>query len=255
MNILITNDDGIRAGGIIELAKEVSKIANVYVVAPDGQRSATSHSITMHNPIMLNEEFIADNIVAYSISGTPADCVKVGLEGILKNVEIDLILSGINNGPKLGTDVIYSGTVSAAMEGFIQNKPSIAVSYDKFNVDKETYKQASRYVVEILNTIKEKDNVFDNNILNINIPATEIKGYKVTTLGERRYENDVEKRVTPRGDTYFWIGGNLKELEQKKDSDVEAVKNGYISITPLNIEVLNQNAINRLEESFSELIK
>ncbi|MDU2199250.1 MAG: 5'/3'-nucleotidase SurE, partial [Peptostreptococcaceae bacterium] len=181
MNILITNDDGINAEGILELAKAMKAIANVYVVAPDSQRSATGHAITVHNPIMLKDAFIDDDIKAYAISGTPADCVKVGIEALFSEVDFDLVLSGINNGPNLGTDVIYSGTVSAAIEGLVQNKPAIAVSYDEFNVSRETYEEASKHVVNIVKNLKDKLDMLDDCILNINIPKTKIKGFKVTT--------------------------------------------------------------------------
>ena len=174
MNILITNDDGIQADGIIALAKAIKEIANVYVVAPDTQRSATGHAITIHNPIMIKEEFIDDNIKAYSISGTPADCVKLGIESIFKDVNIDLVLSGINNGANLGTDVIYSGTVSAAIEGLIQNKPAIAISYDSFKVSNEEYITASKHVVNLVNNIKNNMHIFDDCILNVNIPDRDI---------------------------------------------------------------------------------
>jgi 5'-nucleotidase len=190
MNILITNDDGINADGIIELAKAIKSIGNVYIVAPDSQRSATGHSITIHNPIMVKEAFIDEDIKAYAISGTPADCVKVGIEALFKDVEIDLVLSGINNGSNLGTDVVYSGTVSAAIEGLIQNKPSIAVSYNEFNVSKETYTEAAKYIVEIVNNLKNNMDIFNDCILNINIPNKEVRGTKVTILGERKYEKD-----------------------------------------------------------------
>ena len=186
MNILITNDDGIRADGIIELAKEISKNHNVYVVAPDSQRSATGHAITIHNPIMVNEEFINDKIKAFSISGTPADCVKIGIEGLFKDISIDLVLSGKNNGPNLGTDVIYSGTVSAAIEGFIQNKPSVAFSLNEFNMPKEEYAKASKYALKIVNDLEDKLNILDDGILNVNIPMGEIKGTKITILGDMK---------------------------------------------------------------------
>jgi len=248
MNILITNDDGIRADGIIELAKEMSKIANVYVVAPDTQKSATGHAITIHTPIMVNEEFIQENIKAYSITGTPADCVKVGLEALFKEVNIDLVLSGINNGPNLGTDVIYSGTVSAAIEGLIQNKPAIAISYNEFNVKKETYKEVSKYVVKIVEDIKDKLDILEDCILNVNIPSGDIKGFKVTTLGERKYENVMEERFSPYGKRYFWIGGKVKELEQDKDSDIVCVEEGYISITPVNIDMTHLGKVNYLKD-------
>ena len=239
MNILITNDDGIRSDGIIELAKEVSSIANVYVVAPDSQKSATGHSITIHNPIMVHDAYIADNIKAYSISGTPADCVKVGVEGLFKDVEIDLVLSGINNGPNLGTDVIYSGTVSAAIEGLVQNKPAIAVSYNDSKIKAEVYRESAKYIVKLIENIKDKLDLLNDCILNVNIPNTEIKGTKITKLGERKYDNAMEERVSPFGNRYFWIGGTIKVLEQGEDSDITCINNGYISITPVSIEMTN----------------
>ncbi|RDY23926.1 5'/3'-nucleotidase SurE [Romboutsia maritimum] len=247
MNILITNDDGIRADGIIELAKTVATIANVYVIAPETQKSATGHAITIHNPIMVNEEFIQENIKAYSISGTPADCVKVGIEALLKDVKIDLVLSGINNGPNLGEDVIYSGTVSAAIEGFIQKKPSIAFSYDEFNVSKEVYLKAADYAVELVNNMKDKLHLLDDCVLNVNIPNKEVKGYKITKLGTREYENDVIERVNPHGKKYLWIGGRMKETKQEEDSDVKAVNDGYISITPVNIDMTCRKKIDILK--------
>ncbi len=247
MNILITNDDGIQANGIIALAKAIKEIANVYVVAPDTQRSATGHAITIHNPIMIKEEYIDDNIKAYSISGTPADCVKLGIESIFKDVNIDLVLSGINNGANLGTDVIYSGTVSAAIEGLIQNKPAIAISYDSFKVSNEEYITASKHVVNLVNNIKNNMHIFDDCILNVNIPDRDIKGFKITKLGIRKYENDIEERQSPHGKRYVWIGGKIKEIIQEENSDISAIENGYISITPINIDMTNMNKIEILK--------
>ena len=247
MNILITNDDGIQADGIIALAKAIKEIANVYVVAPDKQRSATGHAITIHDPIMIKEEYIDDNIKAYSISGTPADCVKLGIESIFKDVNIDLVLSGINNGANLGTDVIYSGTVSAAIEGLIQNKPAIAISYDSFKVSNEEYITASKHVVNLVNNIKNNMHIFDDCILNVNIPDRDIKGFKITKLGIRKYENDIEERQSPHGKRYVWIGGKIKEIIQEENSDISAIENGYISITPINIDMTNMNKIEILK--------
>ena len=207
MNILITNDDGIYADGIIELAKAISKIANVYVVAPESQKSATGHAITIHNPIMVHKIDMGENIKSYAISGTPADCVKVGIEGLFKDINIDLVLSGINNGSNLGTDVIYSGTVSAALEGFILNKPSIAISYDEVNVKREIYKDASKYVVNLIENIKDKLDLLNDCILNVNIPNTKIKGSKITKLGQRNYDNAMVEKINPFGQKYYWIGG------------------------------------------------
>lgn len=246
MNILITNDDGIYADGILELAKTISDIANVYIVAPHTQRSATGHAITIHDPIMIKEENISDKITSYSISGTPADCVKVGIESILKDIEIDLVLSGINNGPNLGTDVIYSGTVSAAIEGLIQKKPSIAISYDGFDVSSNNYKNASIYVKNIVESLIDKMNIFTDCILNINIPNGDIKGYKITKLGIREYDNVIEERKSPYGQRYVWIAGQVRKLEQEKDSDIQAIEEGYISITPVNIDMTNYKKIDVL---------
>lgn len=248
MNILITNDDGINANGIKELAKSISKIANVYVVAPESQKSATGHSITIHNPIMVQKAYIEEGIKAYSISGTPADCVKVAIEGLFKDINIDLVISGINNGSNLGTDVIYSGTVSAAIEGLVLNKPSIAVSYDELNVSDEVYKEASKYIVKLVNNMKNKLDLLKDCILNINIPNSEIKGYKITKLGERKYDNVMEERISPFGQRYFWIGGNIKDLEQDEDSDITCIKEGYISITPVNIEMTNLDKFKILKD-------
>ena len=248
MNILITNDDGIYADGIIELAKSISKIANVYVVAPESQRSATGHAITIHSPIMVHKIDMGENIKSYAISGTPADCVKVGIEGLFKGINIDLVLSGINNGSNLGTDVIYSGTVSAALEGFILNKPSIAISYDEVNVKREIYKDASKYVVNLIENIKDKLDLLNDCILNVNIPNTKIKGSKITKLGQRNYDNAMVEKINPFGQKYYWIGGKLMELDQDEDSDIACVKDGYISITPINIEMTNLRKFELLKD-------
>ena len=248
MNILITNDDGIYADGIIELVKSISKIANVYVVAPESQRSATGHAITIHSPIMVHKIDMGENIKSYAISGTPADCVKVGIEGLFKDVNIDLVLSGIKNGSNLGTDVIYSGTVSAALEGLILNKPSIAISYDEVNVKREIYKDASKYVVNLIENIKDKLDLLNDCILNVNIPNTKIKGSKITKLGQRNYDNAMVEKINPFGQKYYWIGGKLMELDQDEDSDIACVKDGYISITPINIEMTNLRKFELLKD-------
>lgn len=256
MNILITNDDGINADGIRELAKTVSKIddVNVYVVAPDSPRSASGHAITLHKPILINEEYIDENIVAYSISGTPADCVKVGIEALLKDTQIDLVLSGINNGSNLGTDVVYSGTVSAAIEGLIQGKASIAISCNQYNVPLEEYKRSSEYVVKLINSLKDDLDKLHDSILNVNIPTGENKGFKITKLGQRIYENVIEDRTSPRGKRYVWMGGDIKQVYQEPDSDVLAIEEGYISVTPVNIEMTNLKKMNLLKDMGIESI-
>ena len=183
---------------------------------------------------MVNKEYIDDNISAYSISGTPADCVKIGVEALFKEVNIDMVLSGINNGPNLGTDVIYSGTVSAAIEGFVQNKPSIAFSLNEFNVSKEVYSQVSKHASKIVNDIKDKLNILNDCILNVNIPNGEVKGTKITRLGERKYENVLEERVSPHGKRYFWIGGMTcaacAKAVERVTKKLDGVENSSVNI-------------------------
>ena len=220
----------------------------IITVAPESQRSATGHAITIHSPIMVHKIDMGENIKSYAISGTPADCVKVGIEGLFKDINIDLVLSGINNGSNLGTDVIYSGTVSAALEGFILNKPSIAISYDEVNVKREIYKDASKYVVNLIENIKDKLDLLNDCILNVNIPNTKIKGSKITKLGQRNYDNAMVEKINPFGQKYYWIGGKLMELDQDEDSDIACVKDGYISITPINIEMTNLRKFELLKD-------
>lgn len=248
MNILISNDDGINAEGIKILAEEISKIANTYVVAPDSPRSASGHAITLHKPILINDEFIAENVKAYSTSGTPADCVKVGIEAILKDIEIDLVLSGINNGPNLGNDIIYSGTVAAAIEGMAEGKPAIALSCDSSKVTSEEYREAAKYTVELVKKLEGNLDKLSENILNINFPKGEKKGVKITKLGKRIYENVMDDRQSVRGQRYVWMGGNLADIKQDKDSDIFAVENGYISITPVHINMTQMSKFEELKE-------
>lgn len=248
MNILISNDDGINAEGIKILAQEISKIANTYVVAPDSPRSASGHAITLHKSILINDEFIAENVEAYSTSGTPADCVKVGIESILKDIEIDLVLSGINNGPNLGTDVIYSGTVAAAIEGLVEGKPSIALSCDSSKISSDEYREAAKYTAKLIQKLEGNLDKLNGNILNVNFPTGEKKGVRITKLGRRVYNNVMDDRQSIRGQRYVWMGGDLEDIKQDKDSDIFAVENGYISITPVHINMTETNRIEELKE-------
>ncbi|MGM9531135.1 5'/3'-nucleotidase SurE [Intestinibacter sp.] len=248
MNIFITNDDGINAEGIKILAQEISKIANTYVVAPDSPKSASGHAITLHKPILINDEFIAENIEAYSTSGTPADCVKVGIEAILKDVEIDLVLSGINNGPNLGNDVLYSGTVAAAIEGLIERKPSIALSCTSYKVSTEEYEEAAKYTVALIQKLEGNLDKLDEIILNVNFPKGDKKGVKITKLGQRVYNNVMDDRKSLRGQRYVWMGGDLADVPQDKDSDIVAVENGYVSITPVHIDMTNLSKMKTLKD-------
>lgn len=241
IHILLTNDDGFRADGLQTLYTYLKKDFNVSVVAPDRERSATGHAITMHQPLRVFT--IDEQLNHLMVDGTPADCVKLALEYFLINNPPDLVISGINRGPNLGNDVLYSGTVSAAIEGFFCEKPSIAVSltgYGKLN-----FVPAAGFIAA---NIKLLQALAENTVLNINFPVTstnQFSGVKFTKLGKRIYHNVFEARQDLRGQTYFWLGGDLVELEQKEDSDIKAIEDGYISITPLNPDLTDYQYLNR----------
>ncbi|EOD01093.1 5'/3'-nucleotidase SurE [Caldisalinibacter kiritimatiensis] len=248
MNILVTNDDGINAIGIRKLANELKRIGSVTVIAPDRERSATGHAITMHHPLRINKvDNYANGIEAWNINGTPSDCVKIGIESLMK-AKPDLVVSGINNGPNLGTDVIYSGTVSAAIEGGIHNIPSIAISVAG-KKGELNYESATYYSCKIVNLITKYNNE-QNKVFNVNFPSISpdnIKGIRVTELGIRRYSNQYEERKDPMGKSYYWLSGKLLEIQNKNESDVTAIENNYISITPLHFDLTNYQFIKKMQ--------
>lgn len=249
LNILISNDDGIYSNGIYELAKRMTNLGKVTVVAPDKEQSAIGHAITMHQPLRCKKIKLYDlDIDAWWVNGTPADCVKLGVETLLPE-RPDLIISGINNGENLGTDIIYSGTVSAAIEGSIFNIPAIAVSYEKHGeADYSLVAEAAAEVISQL-LIYEKDEKF---LLNINIPTannmSDLKGVKITKLGVKKYKNNFQERKDPRGNSYYWLAGELIESDIDEDTDIFAVRSGYISITPIHINLSSYKDISRLKE-------
>ncbi len=252
MHILITNDDGIHANGLQYLSQILHESNSEYrisIVAPDRERSAVGHAITMHRPLRVEEiTFMHNpNLKGWSVNGTPSDSVKLAVEAILDQ-KPDLVLSGINRGSNLGTDVLYSGTVSAALEGLIMGIPSIAVSLTgKGNA--ESFKFSAAFICRFIEAIK-KDSFPASTLININIPAEIdiIKGAKVTSLGKRRYRNTFETRVDPRGMTYYWLAGELVEDDpENADSDTRAIREGFISITPLRFELTNRAIMSRLE--------
>ena len=249
LNILISNDDGIYSNGLYELAKRMSALGKVTVVAPDKEQSAIGHAITMHQPLRCRKIKLYDlDIDAWWVNGTPADCVKLGVETIL-SVKPDLIISGINDGENLGTDIIYSGTVSAAIEGSMFNIPSIALSYARHcGADFSAPAEIAVQVIQQVLDHKEKDNM----LLNINIPETEgiefLKGVKVTRLGVKKYRNNFEERKDPRGNSYYWLAGELIQDEIGEDTDIYAVRNGYVSITPIHIDLSGYEDIKKIRD-------
>lgn len=237
MRILISNDDGIYAEGIGVLRKAIEQIADeVYVVAPDRERSACGHGITVTRPLRAKiHHFKSGKAKGWVVDGTPADCVKLGLESIMENPP-DIVVTGINLGPNLGTDVLYSGTVSAAFEAVINHVPAIAISLaDWSELD---YQPAAHFIKEFLPLVIA--NPLEQGILlNVNIPNHyKGRGARITRLARRRYIECFDKRVDPRGKTYFWMAGEPCNLdEDDPETDAATIKEGLISITPLHLDL------------------
>ncbi|MGE5544830.1 MAG: 5'/3'-nucleotidase SurE [Bacillota bacterium] len=255
MRILVTNDDGLDSLGLHVLAETLAEMAEIFVVAPDRERSGTGHGITVFEPIMIKRvEGVAKANSAWVVHGTPVDCVKLGISALLPQ-KPDLVVSGINKGANLGWDVLYSGTVSAAMEGVIMGVPSIAVSLclDEGPVD---YGFAARFTRAVCRQL-EKDGFDRDTIININVPGLprpDIKGMRVTRLGRRQYENVFEERKDPRGNTYFWMGGDVVEEDQEPDSDVRAINEGFISLTPIHFDLTNYEMVEKYRRIYHEYV-
>jgi 5'-nucleotidase len=243
LKILVTNDDGIHSKGIIILAKALHEIGDVFVIAPDREKSAIAHSLTLHRPLRV--EKIRKNF--YTVDGTPADCVHLGVNAILSK-QPQLIVSGINKGENLGNDITYSGTVSAAFEGTLLGIPSFAISL----ASKSRFKfhTAARFAVRVAKYIM-KHGLPKDTFLNINVPNLdegEIKSCKITQQGRYTHANAVVEKVDPRGKKYYWIGGGTMTFDRRGDTDFEAVSNSCISITPLHIDLTNYASIQELKK-------
>lgn len=256
INVLIANDDGIKADGIHALASELSRYADVYVVAPDSQRSGASHSITMYRDLYFREEPFEDAVRAYSFTGTPADCVKMGIALLERQgTEIHMVFSGINHGGNVGTDTLYSGTVGAAREGLINNRVSVAVSVDShqphgFEYAAELAGRFCRYYSE--NGLPETAEYMWN--INVpDIPAEEIKGVKVTKLGIRDYDNWFDPVEEPDGRIKIMYGGEPVKKEDERcrrpeEADVYAIEEGYATVTPLYENTTCTDALDLIAE-------
>lgn len=248
MRILLTNDDGIRAPGIRALWEALQDEAEIVVAAPAQQQSATGHSITVYQPIWVNEHhFDNPRVTGWRIGGTPADSVKIALDTLMPK-QPDLIISGINHGPNLATDVLYSGTVSAAVEGAMHGIPSIAIS---LATDGEPdFSPAAAFCRNLVQQIIERK-LPSFNLLNINVPpvpASDIQGIAITKLGHIEYENAFEKRVDPRGRTYYWMAGTVMETHNPNDTDVAAIQANRISLTPIHFDLTDYTLLNNLQE-------
>jgi 5'-nucleotidase len=248
MKLLITNDDGIHAEGIYILAKEMEKEHEIIIVAPDDQRSACGHSITITRPLVVKEVKLEGvKSKAYSVNGTPADCVRIAADKLVDG-KIDMVISGINKGVNLGTDVIYSGTVSAAIESAIYKTPSIAIS-SEFQGDKQNYELAAKTVLDILKKLQIKD-LKSDVVLNINIPLIKeenIKGIKVCKISSRTYSNCFIESKDAQGHISYEIIGTVNDAYDK-DTDVDYFNKGYITITPLHYDLTNFKILNEIDK-------
>lgn len=225
--ILVTNDDGIYGPGLKPLINELRKIGRVIAVVPDQERSGTSHSITLHKPIRVQKLGVA----TYIINGTPADCVRYGIISLIKS-QPDLVVSGVNAGPNMGHDVIYSGTVAGAREGAVFKVPAMAVSVAEmasgdFNL---AAKVAGRIAKKMLREVFPKD-----IYLNVNVPA-KARGIRITSLGQRKYDDTIECRTDPRGLKYYWLAGKFVSGVHQAGTDITVVTEHYVSVTPLKLD-------------------
>jgi 5'-nucleotidase len=235
MRILITNDDGYLAHGIQVLSEAARELGTVHVVAPDREQSATSHSLTLHFPLRVREA----NAGIQVVDGTPTDCVVLALGELLPE-KPDFVLSGVNHGANLGDDVLYSGTVAAAMEATILGVPSLAISYTG---QEPTAITAWRdLLARLLGRLLSREDFPAETLLNINlppIPPDQVAGVRVTTLGRRAYVGSLTRANDPNGREYFWIGGGESKWWGGPDVDFRAVHSGFISITPLHLDLTN----------------
>jgi 5'-nucleotidase len=243
--ILVSNDDGVHAAGIKALAAALCAVADVTVVAPDRERSGASHSLTMDVPLRAHE--VRDG--TYAVEGTPTDCVLLALK-MLMPAPPDLVVSGINRGPNMGDDVTYSGTIAAAMEATLLGIPAVAVSLCRSKSGEYDYTASARIARDMALMVLERG-LPDWTLLNVNvpnIPMNEIRGVRVVRQGKQVYEEAVVEKQDPRGRTYYWIGGQLTSWHNEPDTDYAAVSEGYVSVTPVNLDLTDYSAMDVLKE-------
>lgn len=244
--ILVTNDDGVNAPGLLALAQEMRKIAKVLILAPDRNWSGSGHVKTLDRPLRVKEVVLADGTSAFASDGAPSDCVALALLGFFDE-KIDLVVSGINPMPNFGHDVTYSGTVTAAMEALIWETPGIAFSLGTNETHREplSYFAAARIANQIVEKAIER-HLQSDYLLNVNIPylpPEEIKGIRITRQGLRVYRDRLDRRMDPRGRPYFWIGGDAPTGVPEVGTDIGALSEGYVSINPIQLDLTMYTAI------------
>lgn len=243
MTILITNDDGIYSEGLVALKKALQEVGRVVVIAPDRPRSASGHSITLHKPLRVQKVRMLDGSYGYATNGTPSDCISLGVLDIAGS-KVDLVVSGINHGPNLGWDLTYSGTVSAAMEGVVMGIKSFAISVAAYEED-VSYDYAGRIATFIARKLIE-NRLPESVLLNINVPSVpvdQVQGVEVTRQGKRHYAGRIEKRTDPMGRAYYWLGGDAPLDELEEGTDVKAIADDKVSITPVHLDLTGYSAI------------
>ncbi len=249
--ILITNDDGITAPGIKNLVEAVKDLGNIIVVAPDKAQSGMGHAITIGQPLRMTRMEMFEGIEAWQTSGTPVDCVKLAVDKILHG-KPDLCLSGINHGANHSINVIYSGTMSAAMEASIESIPSIGFSLLDYSYEAD-FSAARHYVRKIVSSLLQQKKLDKHLLLNVNIPSLPlelIKGAKVCRQAYAKYEEDFEERKDPHGKQYYWLTGEFINFDKGKDTDVWALEHNYVSVVPVQFDLTNYKLKSELEKNW-----
>lgn len=245
MKILLTNDDGINAQGLTVLRDKIKEIAEVMVVAPETEQSAVGHAITLSDPLRVRKIDKDGEFIGYGVNGTPADCVKIAVRAILDTCP-DMVISGINLGANIATNVIYSGTVSAATEGTILGIPSIAVSLATFV--NPNFTAAASFTKKLALKVYEKG-LPEGTLLNVNVPNLPedgIKGVVFTRQGSSRFQEEFDKRTDPRGHIYYWQGGEMIFNEEDNDADSDAIRRDMISITPIHYDLTDYKFLEKI---------
>jgi 5'-nucleotidase len=243
MRILCTNDDGYMARGLRVLSAAARTLGEVSIVAPDREQSAQSHALTLHRPLRARKSLEG----AHVVDGTPTDCVIMAVNELL-GFQPDFCLSGVNHGANMGEDVLYSGTVAAAMEATVIGVPSVALSYT--GDDFEAMDAWQPLLEGFLKQVLARKAFPAHTLLNVNLPALSpgaVKGVKVTSLGQRQYSDSITKALDPKGREYFWIGGGISAWAGAADADFRAVQEGYISVTPLHLDLTNYTTMEEIQ--------
>jgi 5'-nucleotidase len=249
MHILVTNDDGVHAPGLLALVQEMKKVGQVTILAPDRNWSASGHVKTMERPLRVKETQLADGTPALASDGAPSDCVALALLGLITE-KIDLVVSGINPNANIGHDVTYSGTVTAAMEASIAGIPGLAFSLDRApeSTHEPDYAPCARIAARLVQQLAGQKSIGDV-LLNVNVPGLpedQIKGIQITRLGMRIYRDELVSRLDPRNRPYYWIGGEFPIALPENGTDAGALQAGYVSVTPLSLDLTDDKGLDRL---------